>query len=340
MEPSLWHAERVKAVVITRPGSPEVLELRELPEPICAPEQVRVRVRAAGLNRADLLQRRGLYPAPPGSPQEIPGLEFAGQIDRLGERVEDLQVGDRVMGILGGGGYAEAICVDAGLCAPIPAGLDWVQAGAVPEAFITAYDALFRQGGLRQGETLLVQAAASGVGTAAIQLGMTAGAKVIGLTRSPEKRRRLQSMGLRHAFDPADEGLVEQIRAAAGPTGVHLALDLVGASALPTELETLGPEGRIVVIGLLGGARAELDLSILLRKRLRICGSVMRDRPLQEKIELTRDWVRETLPLFDSGRVVPIIDRRFPLEAAAEAHSYMESNRSFGKIVLNVGPEN
>jgi len=181
----------MKAVVITCPGPPEVLEVRDLPDPEFAPEQALVRVRAAGLNRADLLQRRGLYPAPAGSPQEIPGLEFAGEIEALGERVEGLRVGDRVMGILGGGGYAEMVCVDAGLCTVVPPGLDWHQAGAIPEAFITAYDALYRQGNLQPGETLLVQAAASGVGSAAVQLALAGDATVIGLSRSKEKRRRL-----------------------------------------------------------------------------------------------------------------------------------------------------
>ena len=329
----------MKAVVITRPGPPEVLELRDLPVPRCGPEQVRIRVRAAGLNRADLLQRRGLYPAPPGSPQEIPGLEFSGEIESLGARVQGLREGDRVMGILGGGGYAETICVDAGLCAPVPAGLDWDQAGAVPEAFITAYDALYRQGALRTGETLLVQAAASGVGSAAVQLALAGGATVIGLSRSAEKRRRLEELGLTHVYDPADEGIVEAVRAAAAPGGVNLALDLVGAPALPLEFETLGVGGRIVVIGLLGGAQAKLDLSVLLRKRLRICGSVLRGRSLQEKVALTREWAGHALPLFDSGRIRPVVDRCFPLEAAADAHAYMESNRNFGKIVLRVGRE-
>jgi NADPH2:quinone reductase len=184
----------VKAVVITRPGPPEVLELRDFPEPRCGPEQVRIRVRAAALNRADLLQRRGLYPAPAGSPQEIPGLEFAGEIVSLGEQVRGLSEGDRVMGILGGGGYAETVCVDAGLCAAVPPGLDWLQAGAIPEAFITAYDALYRQGELQPGETLLVQAAASGVGSAAAQLALAGDVTVIALSRSEEKRRRLRAL--------------------------------------------------------------------------------------------------------------------------------------------------
>ena len=327
----------MKAVVITRPGPPEVLELRDLPEPRCGPEQVRIRVRAAALNRADLLQRRGLYPAPAGSPQEIPGLEFAGEIVTLGEQVQDLREGDRVMGILGGGGYAETVCVDAGLCAAVPPGLDWLQAGAIPEAFITAYDALYRQGELQPGETLLVQAAASGVGSAAAQLALAGDVTVIALSRSDEKRHRLRALGLTHVLDPADAGICEAIREAAAPDGVDLALDLVGATALPLELETLGLDGRIVLIGLLGGTRAELDLSLLLRKRLRLRGSTLRGRPIPDKIQLTKEWAQHSLPLFDDGSISPIVDRSYPLEAAAEAHSYMESNRSFGKIVLSVG---
>ena len=241
------------------------------------------------------------------------------------------------MGILGGGGYAETVCVDAGLCAAVPPGLDWLQAGAIPEAFITAYDALYRQGELQPGETLLVQAAASGVGSAAAQLALAGDVTVIALSRSEDKRRRLRTLGLTHVHDPADAGISEAIREAAAPDGVDLALDLVGATALPLELETLGMDGRIVLIGLLGGTRAELDLSLLLRKRLRLRGSTLRGRPIPDKIQLTKEWAQHTLPLFDDGSISPIVDRSYPLEAAAEAHSYMESNRSFGKIVLSVG---
>jgi putative PIG3 family NAD(P)H quinone oxidoreductase len=323
-------------MIISRPGPPEVLQLRELPDPVCGPDQVRVRVRAAGLNRADLLQRRGLYPAPADSPQEIPGLEFAGEVDELGARAEGFRRGDRVMGILGGGGYAEKVCVAAGLCMPVPEALDWSQAAAIPEAFITAFDALHRQGNLQPGETLLIQAAGSGVGSAAAQLALALGARVIGLSRSEAKRRQLAELGLTRVLDPAEEALAHRIRRAAGGE-VDLALNLVGASGLSVEVEALGVGGRIVVIGLLGGARAELDLSAILAKRLRISGSVLRSRDVLEKIELTREFAQRVLPLFRAARLRPVVDRCYPLAAAAEAHIRMERNENFGKIVLNVG---
>jgi NADPH:quinone reductase-like Zn-dependent oxidoreductase len=241
------------------------------------------------------------------------------------------------MGILGGGGHAEVVCVDAGLCVRIPDNLSWEEAGAVPEAFATAFDALFLQAGLTKRETLLVQAAASGVGTAAASLALALGAKVIGGSRSADKRLRLSDLGLTHVFDPAEDGLEETLRRAAGADGIDVALDLVGAPAVPLELEVLGDGGRIVVIGLLGGAHALVDLAVVMRKRLRLSGSVLRGRPLEQKIELTRAWDRHVSPLLASGRVAPIVDRSFPLERAAEAHAYMEGNRNFGKIVLNIG---
>jgi putative PIG3 family NAD(P)H quinone oxidoreductase len=326
-------------MVITRPGPPEVLELRDLPVPLCGPGQVRVRVRAAGLNRADLLQRRGLYPAPPGYPEEIPGLEFAGEVEASGDQVEGLDPGDRVMGILGGGGYAERVCVDAGLCLPVPGRLSWSEAAAIPEAFLTAFDALDRQGELRSGQALLVHAAASGVGVAAVQLGLAAGATVIGLSRTPHKRQRLVELGLRHVLDPARADLAPAIREIVGREGVDLALNLLGAAALPLELELLRVGGRVVVIGLLGGARVEIDLGLLMRKRLRISGSVLRGRPLAEKVELTGEWRRRAQPMLERGRIAPVLDRCFPLEAAAEAHRYMEQNRNFGKVVLKLEHE-
>jgi putative PIG3 family NAD(P)H quinone oxidoreductase len=326
----------MQAIIITRPGSPEVLHLREVAQPDCGPDEVRVAVRAAGLNRADLLQRRGYYPAPPGTVQDIPGLEFAGEVVARGQRVTGLEVGDRVMGILGGGGYAEQVCLHERLCVPIPERLSWEEAAAVPEVFFTAYDALYPQGGLGPGSSLLVHAAASGVGTAAVQLALAGGANVIALSRTADKRRRLEDLGLQHVFDPASEDLAGAIRRAAGGHGVDLVLDLVGASALLLNLDVLREGGCLIVVGLLGGARVELDLSLLLRKRLRLVGTALRSRPLEEKISLTQQWVRSVLPLIESGKVRPIIDRSFPLDRAAEAHAYMETNANFGKIVLSL----
>lgn len=329
----------MRGIVITRPGPPDVLKVREVAPPECGPEEVRVAVRAAGLNRADLLQRLGRYPAPTGTVRDIPGLEFAGRVVARGERAHRLGVGDRVMGILAGGGHAEQVSLHERLCLPVPERLSWEEAAAVPEAFLTAYDALYRQGGLTRGESVLVHAAGSGVGTAAVQLALQGGANVIGLSRTHGKRLRLEELGLRHALDPANEDLAASIGRAAGPGGVDLVLDLVGASALPLNLEVLAQGGRLIVVGLLGGSRAKVDLSLLMRKRACIRGTVLRSRPQEEKIALTEEWGQRVLPLLEAGKVRPVIDRCFAFDRAAEAHSYMETNANFGKIVLRLGEQ-
>ncbi|MBZ5640696.1 MAG: NAD(P)H-quinone oxidoreductase [Acidobacteriia bacterium] len=325
----------MRAVVISRPGGPGVLELRDVPEPAYGPEEVRVAVRATALNRADLLQRRGRYPAPPGAPADIPGLEFAGEVESRGERVVDLRPGDRVMGLLGGGGYAEKVSLHERMCLRIPPTLGWEEAAAVPEAFMTAFDALFERGRLRPGGTVLLHAAASGVGTAALQIAGVAGARAIALSRSADKRRRLEEMGLTPVFDPASPGLAESIRAAAGG-GVDLVVDLLGADAWGVNLEVLDTGGRIVLVGTVSGSRVEADLSLLMRKRLTVVGTVLRSRPIEEKIALARAFDRRVVPLLASGRLRPVIDRVLPLAAAAQAHAAMEANENFGKIVLRV----
>ncbi len=324
----------MRAIVITRFGGPEVLQIREVPEPAAGPEQVVVRVRAAGVNRADLLQRRGLYPAPAGAPEDIPGLEFAGEIERCGEAVRGLQVGDRVMGILGGGGYAEKIVVHEQLCLRIPPAFSWEHAGAIPEAFLTAYDALFRCGSLSAGELVLVQAAGSGVGTAAAQLALVAGSRVIGLSRTAGKRRRLRKLGLQQVFDPAAAELADTILAATGGEGVDLVLDLIGAPAWPLHEAVLRQRGRIVLIGLMGGSRLELDLFQLMRKRLTMTGSVLRSRGRSEKASLVREFAERIVPLMTLGRVSPVVHCAMELAEAADAHRVMERNENFGKIVL------
>lgn len=326
----------MRAVVITRPGGPEVLELREVEDPLPGPEELLVRVRAASLNRADLLQRRGLYPAPPGAPAEIPGLEFAGEVEARGERAGAHPPGARVMGILGGGGQAEKVVLHHRLCMPVPAGLSWEQAAAIPEVFLTAYDALHVRGRLARGETALIQAAASGVGTAALQLAAAAGARTIGLARGSHKRMLLEKAGFAPLFDPAEERVAERIVEAAGGRGVDVILDLVGAAAWPLHARVLREGGRIVVIGVLGGARCEIDLGVLMRKRATLVGSVLRSRSLAEKADLTREFAARALPLFAQGRLRAWIDRTLPLERVREAHEVMERNENVGKIVLAI----
>jgi len=336
--PGLWHPEPMKAVVITRHGGPEVLQVREVPDPQPGPEEVRVEVASAALNRADLLQRRGLYPAPPGCPETIPGLEFAGRVESRGAGVRRLRVGDRVMGIVGGGGYAERLVVHEKLCMPLPPALNWDEAAAFPEAFLTAFDALWNQARLTPGESMLLHAAASGVGTAAAQLGAVAGARVIGLCRSASKRRKLKELGVHFVFDPEQPQLADEILAAAGGEGVDLVVDLLGAASWNTNVTALRPRGRLVLLGLLGGSRAEIDLSVLLAKRLSVVGSVLRPRSLDERIRLVRQFNRSVIPLLAAGRVRAVIDRVFDWTEAVDAHRRMEANLNYGKIVLSVRP--
>jgi len=327
----------MRAVVISRPGGPEVLEIRDIPEPSCRPEELLVNIRATALNRADLLQRRGLYPAPPDAPQDIPGLEFAGQVGACGAAVSDYRVGDRVMGILGGGGYAEKVAIHQGLCIRVPEALTWEQAAAIPEAFLTAYDALHRQARMARGEFLLLQAAGSGVGIAALQLAAAGGLRAIGASRSESKRLLLQKLGAGPLLDPRSVAFVEQVLELTGGEGVDVILDMIGAAAWPLHSRLLRARGRMVVIGLMGGARCEIDLGELLRRRWTIVGSVMRSRSVEEKIELTEEFSRRIMPLFENGRLAPWIDRTLDLSQAGEAHAVMERNENLGKIVLTIG---
>jgi putative PIG3 family NAD(P)H quinone oxidoreductase len=288
------------------------------------------------LNRADLLQRRGLYPAPPGAPPDIPGLEFAGEVAGCGELVTTLQPGDRVMGIVGGGGQAEQLRLHERLCLRVPPGMTFEDAAAVPEAFLTAYDALFLRGGLRPGEAVLLHAAGSGVGTAAAAIATVGGARVVALSRSAEKRRRLVAMGLHRVLDPADADLAGAIRMALGGEGVDLAVDLLGAASWPLNLDVLAQRGRLVLVGTMGGSKVEADLGVLMRKRLTIVGTVLRSRPLEEKIDLVQSFARTMLPLLAAGRLRPVVDRVLPLSEAAAGHASMEANETFGKIVLRL----
>ena len=315
----------MRALVIARPGGPEVLDIREVPDPVAGAGEVVVRVRAAALNRADLLQRRGLYPAPEGSPADVPGLEFAGEI---------VSSGDRVMGIVGGGAQAERLAVDARLCLAIPDALSFEDAAAVPEAYLTAYDALFVRGHLAPGEWVLLHAAGSGVGTAAAQIASHAGARVVALSRSPDKRVKLAATGL-VALDAGSPGLADDIRRATGG-GVDVVIDVVGAASLALDLAVLRPKGRLVIAGTMSGARTELDLGSLMRKRLTIVGTVLRSRPLAEKIEVTGAFARAILPLLASGALSPTVDRVVPWTEARAAHASMERNENFGKIVLAI----
>lgn len=326
----------MRALTISRSGGPEVLEVREVAEPLPGRDDVIVRVRASALNRADLLQRRGLYPAPPGAPADIPGLEFAGEVEVCGEGVSTLQPGERVMGIVGGGGQAERLRVHERVCLRIPPGMGFEEAAAIPEAFLTAYDALFARGALQPGESVLIHAAASGVGTAAAAIAAVAGARVVAMSRSAAKRARLSAMGVDRVLDPAVDDLAGAIRLAAGGHGIDLTIDFLGASSWSLNLDVAAPRGRIVLVGTMGGQKVEADLGVLMRKRLTVIGTVLRSRPLEEKIQLVQAFSRTMLPLLAAGRLRPVVDRVLPLEDAAAGHAALEANETFGKIVLRI----
>jgi NADPH:quinone reductase len=330
----------MRAIVITKPGGPEVLELREVATPEPGPGQARVRIRASAVNRADLLQRMGAYPAPPDAPPDIPGLEFAGEVDAVGEGTRDVVAGDRVFGIVSGGAYAEAVVVHARTLAPIPGNLDFTEAAAIPEAFVTAYDAMVLQAGLSAGETVLVHAVGSGVGTAAVQIARAIGARAVGTARTEEKLDRAKALGMDHGIVPDKAGaapaFAEKVRAVTRGRGADVVLELVGGAYVPESLASLAERGRLVLVGLMAGTRADVDLGVVLRRRLRIFGTVLRARPLEEKIAAGQVLAIHLAPLIAKGALRPVIDRVMPLADAAEAHAYLASNDTFGKVVLTV----
>jgi putative PIG3 family NAD(P)H quinone oxidoreductase len=325
----------LKAIIITQPGGPEVLTLQERPLPEPGTGQVRVRVCVAGLNRADLLQRRGQYPAPADAPPDIPGLEIMGVVDATGPDATRWKIGDRVFGLVGGGGYAEFVLTHERLLAPVPDNLSDLEAGAVPEVFITAHDALFSQAQLAPGERVLVHAVGSGVGTAAIQLIKAVGGQSFGTTRSPEKLERAAALGLDEALPLPD--FLPTLREKTHGAGVHIVLDFVGAPYFAQNIAALTTQGRLVQIATLGGSEAMLDLGLLMRKRLRLMGTVLRTRPLEEKALATRRFAEQVVPLLSHEIVRPVIDRVFAFSEAAAAHAYLESNESFGKVLLQIG---
>jgi NADPH2:quinone reductase len=300
--------------------------IEEHPDPVAQAGEVLVRVHAAGLNGADMMQRRGLYPAPPGSPQDIPGMEFAGEVAALGLGAERFAVGERVMAIVGGGGQAELATVHERQLMPVPAALDWAAAGGLPEVFITAHDALFSQAELRCGERLLVHGGAGGVGTAAIQLARAVGARVTATVRRAELREQVAALG---ADVIAPEGFAEH-----GPFDVIL--ELVGAPNLAENFQALAIGGRLSIIGVSAGAKGELNLLALMGKRARILGSTLRARPLEEKALVARRVEHEVLPLFESGALHVPIAETFPLEQAEAAYERFAAGGKLGKIVLTM----
>jgi NADPH2:quinone reductase len=327
----------MRAIVIAKPGGPEVLELRDVPTPLPSRGEVRVRVHATAVNRADLLQRVGAYAAPPGSPADIPGLEIAGEVDAVGEDVTELAMGDRVFGVVGGGGYAECVAVHARTLARMPEGMSFTDAAAVPEAFITAWDAMVDQAGLSAGETVLIHAAGSGVGTAAFQIANAIGARAIGTCRTAEKLDRARALGLHEGVLAEGGKFAENVRKLTIGRGVDVVVELVGGAYVTQDLACLAPRGRIVLVGMMAGNQADLNLAILMSKRAEIRGTMLRSRPLEEKILAARSFERHVVPLFAKGALRPVVDRVLPLAEAAEAHRVMQSNETFGKVVLAIG---
>jgi putative PIG3 family NAD(P)H quinone oxidoreductase len=312
------------------------MEVESPPAPVA--DRVRVRVHAAGLNHADILQRRGSYPAPPGYPQNIPGLEFAGEVEAIGDAVGAWKIGDRVFGIIAGGAQAELVVVPESNLARVPAQLSWDEAGAMPEVFITAHDALFTRAGLQMGDRVLVHAVASGVGTAAVQLAHAVGATVYGTSRNADKLNRMRELKLGMdesvAVGDAPAKFVEAVQKWTNGAGVDVILDLVGGSYFPPSLEALSIRGRIISVGTTAGAKSEIDLDLLKRKRATIIGTMLRTRSIEEKADATRRFAAAVLPLVSRGWIRPVIDRVYPIDQVRDAHERLESNPSFGKIVL------
>jgi len=327
----------VKAVVIARPGGPEVLELRDVPRPRAGYRQVLVRVHGAGLNRADILQREGRYPAPNDAPADIPGLEFAGEVAELGPGALDWRVGQRVFGIVSGGAFAEYVVVHGRMLAEIPDALDYAAAAAVPEAFITAHDALVAQACLRGSERVLIHAVGSGVGLAAVQLVRALGGVPYGTSRTAAKITAARELGLEDGAvitNGALSPIAERAAAWTGGAGVDIVIDLLGGPYVAASLAALAVKGRHVLISTLAGAQAEVPIGTMLRKRLTLRGTVLRSRPLEEKIAAVRAFAREVVPMLSRGILRPTVDRTFALDDIRAAHEFLESNESVGKLVM------
>lgn len=317
------------------PGGPEVLEVLDVPDPVAGPGEVLVQVAAAGVNRADLLQRAGRYPPPPGA-SEVLGLEVSGTVAALGEGVDGWGVGEPVCALLAGGGCAERVAVPEGQVMPVPAGLDLVDAAALPEVVATAWSTVFMAAGLRPGEVLLVHGGASGVGTMAVQLGAHVGARVAVTARSREKLQRCAELGASVLVDHTREDFVERVREATGGRGADVVLDVVGGSYLARNLDVLATGGRLVVIAVQGGARAEIDLAALMAKRASVLGTTLRARPPAEKAAICTSAVEHVWPLVAEGRVRPVVHARLPLGDVARAHRLLEAGEHVGKVLLVV----
>ena len=325
----------MRAVVLREHGGPEVLAASESPDPMAAPEEVLVRVHATALNRADLLQRMGMYPNPFPADDEIPGLEFAGEVISCGARVTMWKPGDRIMGIVSGGAYAERLVIHERQAMAVPEGMSWTDAAAIPEVFITAWDALVVQGGLTSGRWAMVHAGASGVGTAAIQICRAIGARII-VTCSAGKVQACRDLGADVVVDYGSRDFVDEARNATGGTGVDVILDVIGGEYVEKNIAALAVKGRIIQVGVMAGKPLPFNVGLLLGKRASITGTVLRARPTEEKIAISRQFAAEMLPLFTTGQMKPVVDSVYPLEKIADAHIHMANNANVGKIVVTL----
>jgi NADPH2:quinone reductase len=328
----------MQAVWISKFGGPEVLEVRTVAKPAIHEGQVLVRVRATSINRADLLQRQGKYPPPPGFPVEIPGMEFAGEVAEVGSSVRLWKPGQRVFGLIGGGAYAEYVVTHESLLAEIPANLDWIQAASVPEVFITAHDALWTQANLRPGESVLIHAVGSGVGLAAVQLTRAMQAVPYGTSRTADKIEQAKPLGLEAGLAVREN--FDDLQAAAekwtAGKGINVVLDLVGGPYVKASQKVMAKQGRMILVGTVAGGSYELDSRFVMGKRLQIRGTLLRARTLEEKFAATRLFAAEVVPLFASGVLRANVDSVFPMAEIAKAHQRLESNESFGKVVVTV----
>ena len=325
----------MRAVLVDEPGDETHLRLGEAPEPVLGPTDLRLRVAATAVNRADLLQRQGLYPPPPGA-SPILGLECAGEVREVGADVRGWKIGERAMALLAGGGYAEEAVVDAGSALRVPERLSFEEAAAVPEVFLTAFLNLFLLGGLSRGGAALVHGGGSGVGTAAIQLVKCAGGRIAVTAGSTEKCRRCIELGADLAIDYRSQDFAEEIGRWTGGRGVDVVLDHVGAAYLAANLRCLALEGRLILIGLMGGAKAEIGLAALLLRRLSVIGSTLRTRSLADKAALVAAFEERFGADLAAGRIRPVVDRVFPLAHVAQAHRRVQASEHFGKVVLRV----
>jgi putative PIG3 family NAD(P)H quinone oxidoreductase len=325
----------MKAVVLREHGGPEVLQIEDVPSPNFGADDILVSVAATALNRADLLQRMGFYPNPFPEGLEIPGLEFAGTVKAVGERVTAWKIGDKVMGVVGGGTYAEELAIHERQAMAVPVGMSLHDAAAIPEVFITAWDALVVQGGLTSGRWAMVHAGASGVGTAAIQICKAIGARII-VTCSSGKVQSCKDLGADVVVDYGSQDFVEEVQKATNGAGVDTILDVIGGDYVERNIASLAVKGHIIQVGVMAGRPMPFNVGLLLGKRASITGTVLRARPLDEKIAITQRFISEMLPLFDTGALKPVIDSSYPLSEIAKGHEFMATNGNVGKIVIDI----